>query len=481
MEGLFATSQNKRSLIIVLLGLVVAVFLGVFTSDIGIVLPLLFIALPVLGILLLLFSNYPKAALYTLITYCFIYPIFAREIGGMPYGTLVDVILILSWIAVIKIPKDNWKYVEKDLINLLLLWFFLCVAEVANPARPSVMGWLQEIRSVAFYPLLIVPLAFLLFNKVKDLNLFLILIIGISTLAALNGIKQLHIGLSPGELRFLKDGGAVTHLLWGRLRVFSFYSEAAQFGASQAAIGLITLVLALGPFKRWKRMALFIASALMFYGMLMSGTRGALFGVVVGAFIALLLSKKFKAVFIGGVLMLLFLVFLKYTYIGNGNYQIYRLRSAVDPTDPSLNVRFNTQRIMREYMKSRPFGDGLGVMGNWGMKYNGDKFISRLQPDSYFVKLWGMCGIIGLTIWLCIMMYILGKCCGIIWKIRDPGLRIKMIALTAGYAGILACSYGNEVINTMPSSFVVYVSWAFVFLSPKLEEEIEKNNLLKAA
>ena len=66
-------------------------------------------------------------------------------------------------------------------------------------------------------------------------------------------------------------------------------------------------------------------------------------------------------------------------------------------------------------------------------------------------------------------MYILGKSCGLVWNIKDKVLRVKMIALTAGFAGILVGSYGNEVINIMPTSIVIYLSWAFIAKSPQIE------------
>ncbi|RZL52600.1 MAG: O-antigen ligase domain-containing protein, partial [Pedobacter sp.] len=111
------------------------------------------------------------------------------------------------------------------------------------------------------------------------------------------------------------------------------------------------------------------------------------------------------------------------------------------------------------------------------MIYNKTKFLSKIQPDSYWVKVWAMYGIVGFTIWICMMMYILGKCCGIVWRIKDEGLKVKAIALTSGFAGILICSYGNEVINTMPSLIVIYVSIVFVYIMPKLEQEIIDRDL----
>ncbi|MDN3585406.1 O-antigen ligase family protein [Pedobacter aquatilis] len=415
--------------------------------------------------------------LYALIVYCFTFGILGREIGGIPYGTLIEGLIVVIWISIIiSAPKEHWSALNSDIVFLFLLWFIISLLQVVNPGA-SLMGWLMEIRSAALYPLMIVSLGFIIFRENKQLDTFIIIIIVFSSLAAINGVKQLYIGPSRGEQMFLDTGGAVTHVLWGRLRVFSFYSDAGQFGASQAHIGLMSLILAFGPFKKWKKIALFACSMLMLYGMLISGTRGALFALIVGGFLAILLSKKFKVLLIGGLFAFAFLFVLKFTNIGNGNYQIYRLRSALNPEDPSLNVRFNTQMALRAYMSERPFGGGLGVIGANGTQYNADKYLSTVQPDSYFVKIWAMYGIVGLTIWLSIMVYILGKCCGIAWNIKDESTRIKMIALTSGFAGILFCSYGNEVINTMPSSIVVYLSWVFILISPQLEK-MEKSKLL---
>lgn len=419
-----------------------------------------------------------RVIFYILIVYSFIYWLIARELNlNFPIGILIEVGLLVCIIAAIfTVPSEKWKSLNNDLVYLFLFWFILSVLEVANPAGANVTGWLKEIRSAAEYPLLIVVISLLVFDKNKHLDTFIFIVVAISTLAALDGFKQQHFGLSPGDRRFLDAGGAVTHVLWGRLRVFSFYSEAAQFGASQAHIGLFALILALGPVKKKTKIILLACSALMLYGMLISGTRGAFFALVPGAFVAIILSKKFKVLILGGAVALLFLGFLKFTSIGSGNYAIYRFRSALDPNDPSLKVRLNSQRILKDYMSGFPLGGGLGVTGANGMTYNPDKFLSKVQPDSYWVKIWIMYGIVGFTIWISIMMYLLGKCCAIVWRIKNEALRIKAIALASGFAGILMCSYGNEVINTMPTTIIVYASIAFIYLMPKLDKELTEQN-----
>lgn len=407
---------------------------------------------------------------FTLLVYCFIYGILGREIGGLPYGTFIEVFLVLIFIVtVVQSPSEDWKKTNTDLFFLILVWFTISLLEVVNPGA-AFMGWMNEIRTAALYPLMMVALGLVIFKTKRDLDIFLIIIVAFSTIATFNGIKQLYYGLSSGEAAFLRDN-ASTHLLWGRLRVFSFYSDAGQFGASQAHVGVMALVLAIAPMKFWKKTLLFFCAGINLYGMLISGTRGALFIFFVAAFVAILLSKNWKVLIFGGFVALFALVVLKFTHIGDGNYQIYRLRSALNPEDASLNVRFETQQKLSVLMADLPFGGGLGVLGYNGNLYNSDKYLSTIQPDSYFVKVWVMYGVVGLTIWFTIMMFILGKCCAIAWSIRNSELRVKVIALTAGFAGILVGCYGNEVINIMPSSIIVYLSWVFIYKSPSMDDD----------
>lgn len=470
--------NNKLSIIVLSLAILTCLALCLFVVDVGIALPAAVIGTACLVAAQISFIQNPKLIIWTMVVFCFTFGILGREVGGFPYGILQEGIMLLGWLTLMFTnDRYDWSLMNNDLVKLLLIWFIFCFLEAGNPEHASLQGWLQEIRAAALYPLLVVPMAFLLVRSNKDLNTFIYLILGLSLLASINGLKQLYVGPSPGEQRFLDNGGAITHILWGKLRVFSFYSDAGQFGASQAHLGLVAFILCLGPFKFWKKLVLFIVAIIMIYGMLISGTRGALFALVVGGFLAIAMSKKFKVIIIGGFIAMSLLFVLKYTTLGNNNYQIFRLRSAFDPKEASLNVRLTSQRILREYLSSRPIGGGMGVIGVWGETYNADKFLSTIQPDSYWVKLWAMCGIVGFTLWFCIMLYILGKCCGIIWNIKDEKLKIKALALTAGFAGILFCSYGNEVINTAPSSFVVYFSWVFVFIIPSLEQELETQKI----
>lgn len=466
----------KRTLFFFLIfGLLAAGLIGYLTLELEILAPILLILASVFVVYLIFLFRNPRLGLVSLIIYCFTLGLLGREIGVLPYGMGIEVFLILTWAATLYFYKDlDWSVVKNDLCGLFLLWFILSVLEVGNPAGASVRGWLQEIRSVALYPILMIPLSFIIFKKKKDLDFFIRLILILALVAALNGIRQVHVGLTPGEYNFLHSPDGATHLIFGKLRAFSFY-DAGQFGAFEAVFVVIAVVLGLGSPSLWKKLTYLAMAGVFTYAMLLSGTRGALFSLVGAAFFAILLSKNFKILIFGCFFMVICLGLLKYTSVGSNSYEINRFRSALNPEDASLNVRFNSQRILRDYMSSKPFGGGLGVLGAFSV-YNQDKFLSTIQPDSYWVKVWAMYGIVGLTLWFGMIMYILGKCCGIVWVIKDKKLRVQLIALTSATIGIFLCSYGNEVINNMPSSIIVCISWVFIYLGPKMDAEIAKRN-----
>lgn len=472
MHFIFSLPDWKKHLLFLLTTIVVSLIVNVLFLEANLVGPIFFLAFFIsIAYLLILFRN-PRIGLITVVFIGFLSDFLGREIISLPYANIMEVLLLVTLIACVCIyPADDRKLINNDLSFLFLSWFILSVFQIVNPERPNIEGALGELRTIAVYPLFVTLIAFMTIKTNDNLNFILRLFLILSLFACLGGIKQQHFGLSTAEQAFLDDGGATTHLLWGRLRVFSFY-DAARFGCLMAQFAIISSILAFGNFKVWKRILFLVLTGLFIYGMLLSGTRTALIVIVAGAFFAILASKNFKIFIWGGLFMLLFLSFLKFTHIGNGNYEIYRLRSAVNPEDPSLNVRFTSQQALSTYMKGRPFGAGLGVIGYYGHKYNSDKFPSTIEPDSFWVKVWVMYGVIGMIIWFGIYMYIFGKCFGIIWNIKDDRLRFKLIALASSSFGIFFCSYGNEIINTVPSLFVVAVSLVIVYRGPHLDKEI---------
>jgi O-antigen ligase len=84
-----------------------------------------------------------------------------------------------------------------------------------------------------------------------------------------------------------------------------------------------------------------------------------------------------------------------------------------------------------------------------------------------YVKVWAMYGIIGFILWFGMLLYILGKSAGIIWNTRDPVMRNQLCSLCAGFGATLMCSYGNEVMNVVPTISIAYISWSLIWLSTR--------------
>lgn len=403
-----------------------------------------------------------------------------RYIKGIPLGLSVDAHIVLIYLAIIfksYVKKIPWENAKNDLVLLASVWFVYILFQLVNPEAVSRVAWFYAMRGVALYMLLMVPLIFIAFNKKADLEVFLKVWAVLSILGTLKGLMQKFIGPDAWEQAWLDGGGDLTHVLFGRLRIFSFFSDAGQFGAAQGHSGVVFLILALN-LKKSKKLRIFyaVAGLLAIYGLMISGTRGAIAVPIMGFALYIFLQKNLKVIIVGGLAGILVISFFVFTTIGNNNYTINRMRSAFNPQDKSLLVRFENQRKLKSYLADRPFGGGLGSAGNWGKRFSPNTFLAKTPTDSWYVMIWAEQGIVGLTLHLFILFYIVFKSSYVImFKLKDPWNKAKMSALVSGLFGIMVASYGNGVLGQMPTGLIIYSSMAFLFLARKYETE--NNNI----
>lgn len=416
----------------------------------------------------------PRKGLILYLFYCFIVNGVNRYLPGVfQFGLLMEGILVLIWIGFIfkKFRQTSWAPMNNGMVKMALFWLFFNLAEIFNPSGATISGWFYESRTAALAWVLVTPLVYVLWSERKDITLFINLVIGFALLGALWGFKQKFIGVDSMESRWLAAGAHTTHVLFGKLRIFSFYSDAGQFGCSQAMVSVMAGIVALGPFS-WKKKLLFGGLAfVLFYSHLVAGTRTALFVFVPSTALFLILTKRLEILLLGALLAGGAFYTLKYTTIGEGNDEIRRLRTALDPKDKSLQSRFRNQEKLAEYLSVRPFGAGVGVIGNVGTKYNPNHYVSTIPPDSLWVKQWAQYGIVGLLIWLGMMGYIIGYGAGVIWNLRDVQLQYEMMAIVCGFAGVLFASYGQEILNLMPTTAIVSLGIGFIWLGAKWDSE----------
>ena len=446
------------------------------TSKMGLVGGLGLLVLPFVFLYFYLLFWKPIIGLYTALVFGFVLLGIGRYARGVQVGLAMDGILVLTYLALIFNrfnDRVNWAPAKKDITLLSAIWFGYTIFEVVNPEARSMAAWFSG-RGIGLYMMLIVPLTLLFVDTNRKLNIIFVLWGLFSLLATLKGIMQVNFGVDPWESQWLNDGNAKTHILFGRLRAFSFLSDAGQFGANQAYSAVVAAIVSMAQ-KDWKSKLFFLIVAVFgLYGMVISGTRGAM-SVPLAGFATFFFLRKNKGVMIAGffVLLLVF-VFFKYTSIGQGNAQIRRMRTAFDPNDASLQVRLANQRKLKTYLASRPFGGGVGHGGVKAQRYLPNAYLSQVATDSGYVLVWVELGVVGLVLNLIILFYaVIKSSYQVMFRIRDPMLKLKMAALTSGMVGIMVANYGNAVLAQMPTSVLIYTSMALMLNSETFDTKPE--------
>ncbi len=436
---------------------------------------LILVAFPFLiAVIWMIFSN-PMIGIFSVVVFGFFANGLNRYIPSVPFGLGIDGLLVLTYVSLFFFSFNRsikWISAMRDITLLLTIWFAYALVQLLNPEKISTEAWFYAMRGVSLYIFLMVPLVLLLFRKYKDVDIFLYIWGIISIIGTIKGFVQLNIGLDPWEKAWLYTGGPSTHIIFGKLRVFSFYSDAGQYGAAQAHTGLVGAIIFINARTLKERIFFGIMAITGFYGMFISGTRGAIAVPFGGFLLYLILTRNVKMITVGLIMGFMVFVFFKYTSIGSGIYAIQRMRTAFNPNDPSLQVRLTNQRILRVYLATRPLGGGIGSAGNWGLRFSPNGFLANVPTDSWYVQIWAEQGIIGLVLHIAILVYILGKGSFLaVYRVTHPVLQAKLFAMASGILGIMVASYSNGILGQLPTGPLIYVSMGLLFLAKDLDED----------
>lgn len=456
----------------------IAVLLSLAISGGGIPIAASLVALPIAVVFAGLCIAKPQTGLI-LYLHCSFFVIGLNRFlpPSIPYGLMIDAILGISILGTLfNAKRSDLKRLNNPLMWFVVIWFMYNLVELVNPEAKSRVAWFYAVRGVSLYWVQVTALLLLWMHERKDMERFIRIWLGWSLVAAFWGFKQQYIGLTAGENRWLDEGGRITHVLMGKLRSFSFYSDAGQFGAAMAHAALFALIMVPGSktiFQKGIYISLFF---IFFWGFAVAGSRGPLIILGGGFFMYLFMVKNFKILSLGLIAGATAFIILKYTFIGQGNYQIQRIRSALDPNDASLLVRLENQKRLTVYMASRPLGGGIGAGGDWGRRFSPGSYLAETEMDSWYVKIWVETGIIGLLMHIAQILMILYLGFKKVFFLRDPVLRAQCTGLICGFFGVALASYGNQIFGQMPTGTILYFSMVFFYLCDKwdIPEEEDK-------
>jgi hypothetical protein len=415
--------------------------------------------LPVfVGVIALIIFN-PYYGLMCYVHYSFFFHGINRYLSEVPLDLFVDGLLLLTTLSMLfRLNKENTTKLNNGFFFTSVLWLFYTFGEAFNPEAGNINAWLYAVRGISFYAIQTVLLTLLLFDKKEHLDGLLKTIIIWGIFGAFWGWKQINIGLDPFENKWLEDGGGIKHVLSGQLRAFSFFADAGQFGVTMAYVAFICLILALGPYSKIARILYAFGFVVCLIGMSTSGSFEPIFVIFFGFIVYLLMIRNFRILGGGLLVLLIAFSFLKFTNIGNANYQISWIRTALEPNEASLLARMANQENIGEYLLNKPFGSGIGTSGSMAARFYPNSNFTNLPSDSWFLKIWLENGVVGLIIYALGLAFALVMGVVKIRTITDRDTKQKLIALYGGFLGVLVASFGSPVFGQAPLSAIMYVT-----------------------
>jgi len=359
----------------------------------------------------------------------------------------------------------------------ILIWSSFCVVEMFNDTCGlgyNFTAWFTGARLMALHLLWILLVFSIYIDSPKSLISYLKIWACLSLFSAFWTWKMINIGLTPAESSFLYGAGQRTHLLQAGtlIRYWSTFTDAANYGCHAAAAAVAFIVFGIMSKITKDKIFFFLVSIAVIWGMFQSGTRTAIFCMIGGFAVFLVLSKSVKIMIPSAIAGAFFLFILIFTNIGNGNQQIRRMRSAFNKDDASATVRDINKAAIAKYMKDAPWGIGIGMYTENIPARNKFKILSEIPPDSEYVFVWVRTGPIGVTVFaFCMILMLFGASYVVMFKLKNRTLVGIGAGLCSAFAAIQLGGYANQVIYQYPNGVTFFGGLAIVYILPYIEPE----------
>lgn len=436
-------------------------------------------ALPILILIIVAAFQYPMLSFWTLVVvnyYIMWHGAFLPP--GIPisfYNEMLEIVLISM--AILNVKETEFDRLGNIMLFCLIIWCGFCTLEILNNTCGlgiNAAAWYQGARMMAFQIMYVFIIFTLYISNPKILIKYLYLWGGLALFASFWVWKQKNIGFTPSESSWLFGPGRTTHIIAGGtlIRYFSVYSDAANFGVGTASTAVAFIIFGITSKIKKHKIYFLIVGFAAAWAMFPSGTRTAIACLMAGFVSYIFLSKSIKIAIPVSIVFGLFVFFLAFTKIGQGNQQIRRMRSAFDKGDASANARSINQETMKKYMAEAPWGIGLGMYGEQVPANNKYNKMATIPADSEYVFIWLRTGKIGIILFLITTAIMIAGACRIVFfKLKSPSLR----GIGAGFCCAMMSQqlggYGNMVLLQFPNCLAFYGGLTIVYILPYLEHE----------
>lgn len=411
--------------------------------------------------------------------YSFTFFVIMRYTRTEQLSALLDALVFYALISIMCTAYRTQVTVWKRAINMLtssyVIWIGFTLLQFTNPHTNNT-GINFGLRYWVVGTILLYVFLSILSDSYKALKIGMNLMAIFVIIAFVKLLIQKYIGFDSAERYFLYVQGAKsTHILGSGIRYFSFFPDAATFGTF---MGMASFVYAIASFHTNRLIVtiyyLFLA-IISIFGLLLSGTRGALIIPLSGLLLYTLLCKNFKIFFSTVFVGITIFAFFAFTNIGSGNQFIRRARTAFRPSkDASMDIRLVNREKIAEYIARNPMGAGLAnsvpilVLNN-----EGNYVEDIIPPDSYFVWIWSQTGYIGLIIFLGIHCAVLFQCCyNVLFRVKNRQLQQILAAFTCTVFGVWVSGYTSYSPGQPPINFLTPAMIAFVMNGAYIDKQL---------
>lgn len=400
---------------------------------------------------------------------------FFNKFLPIPFGILLDVFSTLLFFVVIarNFQSQGWAKFYHPLSLVIVLWVLFGFISFLNPIAPSQMAWVYSFRAV-FLLYIIYFVAVEVITSYERLRNFLYFIVGMGLLTALYGLKQEFFGFMDMELEWLSADSTRFHLIvqWGRYRIFSFCSDPTTFGTLMAFLGIFSLVISLGHFHMRTRIIAFLISVVMFVAILYCGSRTPFLLVPVGMAMYLILNFRPQVLLsIFGLVLFTSAILLVF----NDHPVVHRVLSAFQFWNlDSMQVRLQNQAYIQSFIKSNPFGGGMGSTGIWGQRFSPHNWLSNFAHDSGYVRTAVELGWIGLLLYSVLLFTTMRYAIKYSFEVEDPKIRDIYHAVTSSLFVLLVGSYAQELYTLLPISIIYYFFLGIIVRAKDLNSKTEQ-------
>lgn len=369
-----------------------------------------------------------------------------------PVGILNDGILLLLGISLMLrlIKERNFKPFHHPITVFITIWMLYNIFAVLNPVAATRIGWLYAVRPMAGITFIYFVMAYAV-KDFEDAKYFVKVILGLTALSGLYGLKQEWIGFSSAEMAWLHSDPLRFMLIyqWGRLRVFSVFSDPTTMGIIFVYITFLIVALMTGPFSKRKKILGGVAIAVMMLANAYGGSRTPVALIPIGVIYYLILRvNKNTLIGVFGFFLLGAVFMLKSTSSG----VIYRMQSSFSTNDASVQIRLEHQEFVQPFLRENPFGWGLASIGEWGKRFNSNSWMADFAHDSGFIRIAAELGYVGLFIYmlfLAVSMYYMLK---YYFLVKDPMIKSFYLGINLVFFILIISNFPQEAIVILPTS-----------------------------